>query len=122
MTRIGLTFRTPALRSIWRPPAAAALALLLVGGASLGQDAVVLVTQRDRAFTVTSVTVPVGGVLRFQNDDEFIHQLFVSAPTMTYESDEQEPGKAVDVRFTSPGTFEVRCHIHPRMLLQVTVR
>ncbi len=65
--------------------------------------------------------VPLGGILRVENDDEFVHQTYINAPTTTYESDEQEPGRTVDVRLNKPGMFEVRCHIHPRMLLQVTV-
>ena len=106
----------------WRFPAAAVAALVLAGNACLGADTVVAVSQRDRAFATASVLVPLGGILRLENDDEFVHQIYINAPTMTYESDEQEPGKTVDVHFDKPGTFEVRCHIHPRMLLQVTVK
>ncbi len=110
------------IRRAWRSPAAAIAALVLAGGACLGADIVVSVSQRDRAFTAASVTVPLGGILRLENDDEFVHQIYVNAPTMTYESDEQQPGQTVDVRFAKAGTFEVRCHIHPRMVLQVTVK
>lgn len=112
----------PVLRGTSRLAAVATLALVLVGGAGLAADAVVPISQRDRAFTATSVVVPLGGTLRVSNDDEFIHQIYINAPNMTYESDEQEPGKTVDVPFAKAGMFEVRCHIHPRMLLQVTVR
>ena len=112
----------PACRRAWRPVAGGILFLLLAGGACRAADDVVQVSQRERAFTVPAVVVPLGGVVRFRNDDEFIHQIFIDASTMTYESDEQEPGKSVDVRFTKPGTFEVHCHIHPRMLLRVTVK
>ena len=108
----------------WRRSACAVLALVLApgGGACHAADVVVEVSQRDRAFATPAVNVPLDGILRFSNDDEFIHQIFIDMPGMTYESDEQEPGKTVDVRFTKPGTFEVRCHIHPRMMLRVTVR
>ena len=109
-------------RRQWRLGAGVALALVCIGGAGFAADAVVAVSQRDRAFTAASITVPLGGVLKVDNDDEFVHQVYINAPTMTYESDEQEPGKSIDIRFTKAGTFEVRCHIHPRMLLQVTVR
>ena len=111
-----------ALRPIRPPVAGGILLLLLAGGACRAADGVVQVSQRDRAFTVPAVEVPLGGVLRVSNDDEFIHQIFIDASTMTFESDEQEPGKTVDVRFTKPGTFQMHCHIHPRMLLQVTVK
>ena len=121
-----MTAISPALRLVCRPTCrpvtGGILFFLLAGGACRAADDVVQVSQRDRAFTVPTVVVPLGGVVRFSNDDEFIHQIFIDAPTMTYESDEQEPGKSVDVRFAKPGTFEVHCHIHPRMLLRVTVK
>ena len=80
------------------------------------------VAQRGRAFTVPSVQVARGDTVRFVNDDAFLHQVFVESPTFKYESAEQEPGTNVDVRFTSAGTFTVRCHIHPKMTLQVEAR
>jgi plastocyanin len=45
----------------------------------------------------------------------------VRASAFSFVSNEQEPGRNVDVRFPVAGTFEVRCEIHPRMLLTVTV-
>ena len=110
------------LRRIGRFCAGLTLVSAADGSECRAADPVVTVSQRDRQFTTPSVAVPLGGILRVENDDEFVHQIYISAPTMTYESDEQEPGRTVDVRPTRPGTFEVRCHIHPRMLLQVTVR
>jgi plastocyanin len=46
----------------------------------------------------------------------------VQSPSFAFESAEQPPGDTVDVRFTAAGTFEVRCHIHPKMLLHVDAR
>lgn len=80
------------------------------------------VSQRGRAFAVQAVQVARGDIVRFVNDDAFLHQVFVQSPAFNYESEEQEPGKSVDVRFISAGTFAVRCHIHPKMLLQVEAR
>ena len=117
-----MTNYRPTLRSIWCFCAGVTLAFIVVGSGCRAADTVVAVSQRERQFTVSSVTVPLGGVLRVSNDDEFVHQIYINEPTMTYESDEQEPGRTVDVRLAKPGTFQVRCHIHPRMLMQVTVR
>jgi plastocyanin len=41
---------------------------------------------------------------------------------MSFDSDEQPPGQNVSVTFPASGIFEVRCHIHPKMSLIVTVR
>lgn len=35
---------------------------------------------------------------------------------------ESDPGNAIDVEFTASGTFDVFCHIHPKMNLHVTVQ
>ncbi len=71
---------------------------------------------------VRDVQITRGDSIIFVNEDDFVHQIYVNSPSFTYESEEQEPGKAMDVRFPAAGTFEVRCHIHPKMLLTVNVR
>ena len=93
-------------------------------GAACGALAagVVNVSQRSRAFGVPQVDVGKGGVVRFVNEDGFLHQVFVAGPGLSFESDEQAPGTTVDIRFATAGSFEVRCHIHPKMLLRVDVR
>jgi plastocyanin len=83
--------------------------------------AITTVSQKARAFATAAVQIAHGDTIRFSNDDEFIHQIYVESPGFTYESDEQPPGTKVDVVFTKSGTFEVRCHIHPKMLLHVDV-
>jgi plastocyanin len=79
------------------------------------------VIQKDRSFTVPSIDIPVGTTVRFLNEDEFIHHIYVKSPTFNFSSDESPPGHEVDLRFTVPGTFTVRCAIHPKMHLTVTV-
>lgn len=83
---------------------------------------VATVSQHGRAFVVHEVQIARGDTVHFTNDDDFTHQIYVSSPSFTFESAEQPPGQAVDVRFPSAGAFEVRCHIHPKMLLHVNAR
>jgi len=97
-------------------------AVLMLWAAAASCAGLATVAQRSRAFAVPSVQVARGDTVRFVNDDAFIHQVFVESPGFKYESDEQEPGRAVDVRFTQAGTFTVRCHIHPKMTMQVEAR
>ena len=80
------------------------------------------VAQRGRAFAVAAITIARGDSIRFTNEDEFLHQIFVDSTEMAFDSDEQLPGQTIEVRFPQAGTFAVRCHIHPKMLLTVTVR
>ena len=81
----------------------------------------VTVIQAHRAFSVAELRVRRGDAVHFTNDDAFNHQIFVKSPAFSYESKEQAPGEAVDLRFPVGGTFDVQCEIHPRMHLAVTV-
>ncbi len=60
--------------------------------------------------------------LTFTNDDEFIHQIYVNGDNFSFDSDERAPGQNLTESFTQAGTFEVRCHIHPKMKLVVHVK
>ncbi len=79
------------------------------------------VQQINRAFDVASVRIGRGEAVHFSNDDEFDHEVYVDSPGFNYESEEQAPGQTIAVTFTSAGTFQVKCHIHPKMHLRVEV-
>ena len=81
----------------------------------------VVVNQFHRAFSQREVHIQRGSTIRFANVDEFLHQLYVDSKTFKFSSNEQPPGQTVDVTFPSSGTFEVKCEIHPKMLLNVIV-
>jgi len=105
------------------PTVSIALTLVLLSvTAALTATNVAEVIQKGRAFSTGGVQIPKGGIVRFINDDLFLHQVYVETPSFNFESDEQEPGTNVEVQFPKPGLFEVRCHIHPKMLLQVEVK
>jgi len=80
------------------------------------------VIQQHRAFSVAHISLERGGTLHFSNRDDFTHEIYIQAPQFSFESDEQEPGTIVAVEFPVSGHFEVRCHIHPKMHLDVDVR
>jgi plastocyanin len=98
----------------------------LVFAAQLG--AVVLaaeahrIAQKDRHFEVKEIAIAHGDSLLFTNEDPFLHQIFINSDALTYESEEQTPGETIAVKFPVSGTFEVHCHIHPKMLLVVKVQ
>ena len=116
--------RLPAVpRRFWRRRglcAVIAVTLLLVATAVFAA-AVHRIAQRGRAFSLSQITIARGDSLLFANDDEFLHQIYVDSRNMSFDSDEQPPGQAIEVSFPRSGTFPVRCHIHPKMLLTVRV-
>ena len=77
------------------------------------------IEQKDRAFHPGEVTINRGESLTFTNDDEFIHQIY---STGLFDSEEKAPGENLTESFTQEGTFEVHCHIHPKMKLMVHVK
>lgn len=94
------------------------LPVLFLGSIALADDGHTIV-QQGRAFRPGEVTINHGDTLTFANQDEFIHQIYVKSDAMSFDSDEQPPGQSVQLKFPASGTFEVRCHIHPKMLLTV---
>jgi plastocyanin len=91
-------------------------ALLLIPVAASAAD--VKIIQKGRRFSPTELTIRAGDSVTFTNDDEFIHQMYVDG---LFDSDEKKPGQALTEAFPRSGTFEVRCHIHPKMKLVVRV-
>jgi plastocyanin len=83
----------------------------------------VAVTQQDRVFHPNRLAVNRGDTVDIVNDDgELLHHAYVATDDFSFDSGEQEPGSNTDVRFNQAGTFTVRCRIHPKMSLVVTVK
>jgi plastocyanin len=86
-----------------------------------GAAAVHRIVQKGRAFALSDITIPRGDTVLFTNEDEFLHQIYVDSKNTPFDSPEQAPGQTIEVNFPRSGTFPVRCHIHPKMLLTVRV-
>jgi plastocyanin len=83
----------------------------------------VVVTQRGRAFTPSSVEIGVGDTVRIVNDDgDLLHHAYLDAPGFAFDIGEQEPGQSNEIVFPVAGTFDVFCGIHPKMKLTVTAK
>jgi plastocyanin len=102
----------------WRIAACLALAAAAPGAMLAWAAETHEIVQKNRMFQAREIEVARGDVVRFTNADEFLHQIYVKSPDFSFESDEQVPGKTIDLKFPA-GTFEVRCRIHPKMLLVV---
>src|ERR1051326_1575927 len=93
--------------------------VLALAPAAWGADAAHTVIQSGRAFHPSEVTIRKGEALTFTNDDASIHQIYV---TGLFDSDKKARGQNLTETFPAAGTFEVPCHIHPKMKLVVHVR
>ena len=92
--------------------------LVLAPMAAFADDAHTVV-QQGRTFRPGEITINKGEALTFTNKDEFIHQIYVQG---LFDTDEKAPGQNITETFSEAGTFEVRCHIHPKMKLLVHVK
>jgi plastocyanin len=79
------------------------------------------ITQQDRHFSQTEITVKVGDTVSFKNDDEVTHNVFSTTPGMEFDLHRQAPGASSTIPFSKVGDAEVDCSIHPRMKLMVHV-
>jgi plastocyanin len=81
------------------------------------------VEQNGQRFSVTSLTVPVGDSLHFNNHDDVKHNISVfDADGNADDLGLQDPGVTITKLFDKKGDFTIRCAIHPRMKMSLTVK
>lgn len=90
-------------------------------GVMAQSSSVVLISQKKRTYAPGAVTIKPGDTLRVINDDIFLHHAFVDTEALRFDSGSMEEGETRDIQFDAPGRYEVRCAIHPKMKLDVTV-
>jgi plastocyanin len=99
-----------------------AVALILVvmsgGVRAAGHE----VEQKDKAFSVASLTIKSGDNLVFVNRDQITHNVYSTAKGNEFNLRAQAPGASASVTISGEGTIEIHCAFHPKMKLIVTVK
>ena len=72
------------------------------------------------SFHPETLEVPAGTTVVWVNDDEEIHALF--ALDQSFRSPGIDSKETFEHRFTTPGTYEYRCSLHPQMKGTIVVR
>jgi plastocyanin len=80
------------------------------------------VVQKDKDFSTTELTIKPGEKITFKNEDSVTHNVFSVSPANPFTIKVQTPGQSSSVDFTQEGVTEVRCAIHPKMKIIVTVK
>ena len=113
----------PTTRSTRALSAALVLAGLLAALAVCAEAATTFnIAQRAIHFSQVSITIKAGDTIHYHNQDDVTHNLMViGADDDPEDQGLQPPGATVTHTFTQEGTFEVRCAIHPKMKMMVTV-
>jgi len=72
-------------------------------------------------FSVENLKIKRGDVVVFVNDDNVPHNVASSSDGNTFDLGSQASGTSTPVTFTTVGEVDVRCLIHPRMRLTVSI-
>jgi plastocyanin len=98
-----------------------AILIVLLLAASSAAAAEFKIIQKNMEFSLKETTIKVGDTLNFINADIGTHNIYSSSEIFSFDLEAQQPGTSKAVRFTKAGVFELRCAMHPRMRLKVTV-
>jgi len=98
---------------------ALALLLALAAGPALAEPATIF--QAGKKFSQKAVTIRAGEAVTFVNDDDNVHNVHSQSAGHAFDLGAQQPGEQGSHVFATPGEVDVRCAIHPRMRLKVTV-
>ena len=81
------------------------------------------VTQSHTSFDVDTATVKVGDTIIFSNKDDVTHNIQVlDSEGEVEDRGAQKPGESIKVPMAKAGQYKIRCTIHPKMKMVVTVQ
>ena len=95
--------------------------LALLASSAFAAD--VAVQQAHMGFAVDAVTIKAGDDVVFSNNDDALHNIqIIDANDDVEDRGMQKPGQDIKVSFPKAGQYKVRCSIHPKMKMTVTVQ
>lgn len=99
-------------------------ALMLFGSAAWAAGLLQhTVSQAGRMFNPGEITITSGETIHIVNDDaDLVHHVYIESDRLNFDSGDQQPGSAIDIKFPASGEFTARCAIHPKMKLVVHVK
>ena len=99
---------------------AAASAIGFAVDAATGARAIEIL-QKRRSFGKSAIAISAGDTLIFVNNDPYAHNVYARQPKDWLDLGILEEGDRRDALFDVPGVYDIRCRIHPKMRLTVTV-
>ncbi|MEE9588695.1 MAG: plastocyanin/azurin family copper-binding protein [Hyphomicrobiaceae bacterium] len=80
------------------------------------------ISQKGKQFSVTTLSAQVGDTVVFVNDDRFAHNIYSDTPGFEFDFRKQMPGKKDVLELDKAIVFDVKCAIHPRMKVTISVK
>lgn len=100
---------------------ASAAAIMVLASGTMAQAAEVVVTQKAKKFDKKKVEISKGDSIKFVNADSIAHNVH-SRGAGKFDLGVQKPGSSSSQTFAAAGKYKIRCAIHPKMKLKVTVK
>lgn len=80
------------------------------------------IDQVGQRFSKPSLTLQIGSIVRFLNQDDVTHNISViNEHNDAVDEGLQRPGQNIVVLLDKNGRFIVRCSIHPRMKMVISI-
>jgi plastocyanin len=80
-----------------------------------------VVTQKDGAFSVSTLKAKSGDEVVFKNDDKVFHNVFSFSKILPFDLGAYGQGQSRKVKVADPGKILVECAIHPNMSMTIDV-
>lgn len=77
--------------------------------------------QKRRSFGTAALSIKAGDSVLFVNGDPYAHNVYSRDPKGWLDLGIQEEGESMSVVFDNVGNFDIRCRIHPKMRVMVSV-
>ena len=79
-----------------------------------------VVTQNHSTFDVDTLSIKAGDTVVFKNHDDYPHNIqVVNERGEIADRGIQKRGEDIKYRISDAGTYQVRCNLHPKMLMIV---
>lgn len=81
-----------------------------------------IISQKNKQFSQTEITIKKGDSITFKNDDSISHNVYSTSSQNAFDLKTQQPQKSSTIKFNEAGTTEVECALHSNMKLKVHVK
>ncbi len=78
--------------------------------------------QKGKQFSERTLSAQVGDTVVFVNDDRFAHNIYSDTPGIEFDFRKQMPGDKDVLVLDKAVVFDVKCAIHPRMKMTISVK
>lgn len=97
-------------------------AAAIAGWAPTAEAKDIEIIQKDKKFSRKDLSVKVGDIVSFRNEDPFFHNVFSMSDVKTFDLGSHPQGQVRKIMFDNPGLVEVECAIHPDMKINIEVK